>query len=185
MSDFILPLIMLVIAIFWFVVAFLTRKTNPGTRQLAVSGGVLAVIMALGLAAIVAQDIRITAAVVVPLFVTTIIEFGFVIALTARTLSGRISHRTFMVGILTIIAAILIGVVLMFQPITPKPFNLGFDFVLIALLAFNIWSHVNPKPRSKTSTGRDRWAIPCFGLMPVRASAVRSCAASRRPAVAG
>ena len=52
-----------------------------------------------------------------------------------------------MVGILTIIAAILIGVVLMFQPITPKPFNLGFDFVLIALLAFNIWSHVNPKPR--------------------------------------
>jgi hypothetical protein len=39
--------------------------------------------------------------------------------------------------------------VLMFQPITPKPFNLGFDFVLIALLAFNIWSHVNPKPREQ------------------------------------
>ena len=55
-----------------------------------------------------------------------------------------------MVGTLTIIAVILAGVVLMFQPITPKPFNLGFDFVLIALLAFNIWSHVTSRPHEQS-----------------------------------
>jgi len=149
MSEFILPLIMLVIVAFWFVVAYLTRKTNPGSSRLAVRGGILAVIMCFALALIVALQVRITAAVAVPLFVAAILEFAFIIALTARTVSGRISYRAFMVGVLTIIAGILIGVVLMFQPISPKPFNLGFDFVLIALLAFNIWSHVTPKPREQ------------------------------------
>ena len=84
----------------------------------------------IALALIVALQVKITAVVAVPLFVAAIFEFAFIIALTSRTLGGRISHRAFMVGILSIIAAILIGVVLMFQPITPKPFNLGFDFVL-------------------------------------------------------
>jgi hypothetical protein len=149
MSEFILPLIMLVIVAFWFVVAYLTRKTNPGSSKLAIRGGILAAVMFIALALIAALQVRITAVVAVPLFVAAIFEFAFIIALTSRTLNGRISHRTFMVGILTIITAILIGVVLMFQPITPKPFNLGFDFVLIALLAFNIWSHVNPKPREQ------------------------------------
>ena len=149
MSEFILPLIMLVIVAFWFVVAYLTRKTNPGSSKLAIRGGILAAVMFIALALIAALQVKITAVVAVPLFVAAIFEFAFIIALTSRTLNGRISYRTFMVGILTIIAAILIGVVLMFQPITPKPFNLGFDFVLIALLAFNIWSHVNPKPREQ------------------------------------
>jgi len=147
MSEFILPLIMLVIVAFWFVAAYLTRKTNPGSSKLAVRGGILAVIMCFALALIVALQVRITAVVAVPLFVAAILEFAFIIALTARTVSGRISYRAFMVGVLTIIAGILIGVVLMFQPISPKPFNLGFDFVLIALLAFNIWSHITPQPR--------------------------------------
>jgi hypothetical protein len=147
MSDFVLAFIMLVIVAFWFVVAYLTRKTNPGSSKLAIRGGVLAAVMTLALALIVALDVRITATVAVPLFVAAILEFAFIIALTARTLYGKVSYRAFMVGVLTIIAAILIGVVLMFQPISPKPFNLGFDFVLIELLAFNIWSHVTPKPR--------------------------------------
>jgi hypothetical protein len=105
--------------------------------------------MAIALALIVTQDVRITAVVAVPLFVAAIFEFAFIIALTSRTISDRVSYRAFMVGVLTITAAILIGVVLVFQPITPKPFNLGFDFVLIALLAFNIWSHVTPQPRKQ------------------------------------
>jgi hypothetical protein len=149
MSEFVLPLIMLVVTVLWFVVAYLTRKTNPGTSRLGIRGGILAAVMTLVLALIVALQVKITAVVAVPLFVAAIFEFAFIITLTARTLGGRISYRSFMVGILTIIAAILIGVVLMFQPITPKPFNLGFDFVLIALLAFNIWSHVTPKPREQ------------------------------------
>lgn len=149
MSEFILSFIMLVVTVLWFVVAYLTRKSNPGTSKLGIRGGVLAAIMTLALALIVALQVRITAMVAVPLFVAAIFEFAFVITLTARTLNGKVAYRTFMAGVLTIIAAILIGVVLMFQPISPKPFNLGFDFVLIALLAFNIWSHVTPKPREQ------------------------------------
>jgi hypothetical protein len=149
MSDFAVALVALVIAVAWFVIAYLTRKTNPGTKKLATIGGIVAVIMTFALALIVALQVRITAAVAVPLFVATVYEFALVIAVTARTLGGRVSYRAFMVGTLTIIAIILAGVVLMFQPITPKPFNLGFDFVLIALLAFNIWSHVTSKPREQ------------------------------------
>jgi len=149
MSQFILPLIMVVFAAFWFVVAYLTRQSNPGTSRLGIRSGILAAVMAFALALIVALQVKITAMVAVPLFVAAILEFAFIITLAARTLSGRISYRTFMVGILTIIATILVGVVLMFQPITPKPFNLGFDFVLIALLAFNVWSHITPRPRQQ------------------------------------
>ena len=83
--------------------------------------------------------------IVIPLLVATILQFAFIIALVSRLLSGKVSQRGFLAGVLTIIGAILIGVVLMFQPFTPKVFNLGFDFVLIALLGFNIWSHVTPR----------------------------------------
>ena len=109
-------------------------------------GGVLATLMAIALLAVIVLKVRITAVVAIPLFVATIVEFGFLIAYTARATRGRVSQRVFMVGVLTIIGSILIGIVLMFQPWTPKVFNLGFDFVLIALLAFNIWSHVTPRP---------------------------------------
>ena len=148
-SQIIIPLIVAVLAAFWFVIAFVSRKTNPGTFKLARNGGVLAIAMCIALVLILALKVPITATVAVPLFLATIVEFGFVIALTSRTLGGRVSQRAFMAGVLAIIAAILIGVVLMFQPVTPLVFNLGFDFVLIALLAFNVWSHVTPRPRQQ------------------------------------
>jgi hypothetical protein len=65
----------------------------------------------------------------------------------SRVTKGKFSQRVFMAVTLTIIGMILLGVVLMFQPFTPTVFNLGFDFVLIALLAFNIWSHVTPRAK--------------------------------------
>ena len=76
MSDFAVALVTLVIAVAWFVVAYLTRKTNPGTKKLATIGGIVAVIMTFALALIVALQIRITAAVAVPLFVATVYEFA-------------------------------------------------------------------------------------------------------------
>ena len=164
MSEFILPLIMLVIVAFWFVVAYLTRKTNPGSSKLAIRGGILAAVMFIALALIAALQVKITAVVAVPLFVAAIFEFAFIIALTSRTLNGRISHRTFMVGILTIIAAILIGVVLMFQPITPKPFNLGFP----AAREGGTFNYRSNKTQCRTSfsahPARDRGFLVCGGF---------------------
>ena len=124
--------------------AFVSRRTKPGTARLARNGGVLAIAIGVAIVLVMVLKVPITATVAVPLFLATIVEFGFVIALTSRTLGGRVSQHAFMVGVIAIIAAILIGVVLMFQPVTPLIFNLGFDFVLIALLAFNVWSHVAP-----------------------------------------
>ena len=142
-----IPIILVIVAIAWFAVAAVYRQKDPGTKKLGIIGGILALIMAAVVSVAGVAKIAISAVVVIPLLVATIVEFGFIIAATSRILRGKVSQRAFLAGVLTIIGAILVGVVLMFQPFTPKVFNLGFDFVLIALLAFNIWSHVTPKPR--------------------------------------
>ena len=142
------PVILVLLAIAWFVIAVLNRKRDPGTKKLAIVGGVWALAMAAWASYAAVGKLAISATVVIPLLVSTFVQFGMIIALVSRLTRHKFSQRGFMVGVLTIIAAILIGVVLMFQPFTPKVFNLGFDFVLIALLAFNIWSHVTPKPKS-------------------------------------
>ena len=139
------PIILVLLAVAWFVIAIVYHKKNPGTRKLAVVGGVWALAMAAWAAYAAVGKVVISALVVMPLLVSTIVQFGMIIALVSRLTKERFSQRAFLAGALTIIAAILIGVVLMFQPFTPKVFNLGFDFVLIALLAFNIWSHVTPR----------------------------------------
>jgi hypothetical protein len=143
-----IPIILVLVAIGWFVIAGLSRKKDPGAAKLGIIGGVLALVMAAVVSVAGVAKIVISAVVVIPLLVATIVEFGFMIAMTSRLLKGKVSQRGFLAGVLTIIGAILIGVVLMFQPFTPKVFNLGFDFVLIALLAFNVWSHVSPRPNA-------------------------------------
>lgn len=149
-----IPIILTLMAIGWFVVAWVFRTKNPGTRKLGITGGILALAMA---AVVVAQGVGklvISAAIVIPLLVASILEFAFIIALVSRLLHGKLSQRAFLAGVLTIIGGILIGVVLMFQPFTPKVFNLGFDFVLIALLAFNVWSHVTPRAKPVSLEGQ-------------------------------
>lgn len=141
------PIILVLLAVGWFVIAGLHRKSNPGTTKLAIVGGIWALAMAAWAEYAAVGKLVISAVVVMPLLVSTIVQFGMIIALVSRLLHGKVSQRAFLAGVLTIIAAILIGVVLMFQPLTPKLFNLGFDFVLIALLAFNIWSHVTPRAK--------------------------------------
>lgn len=141
------PIILVVVAAAWFVVAALGRKKDPGRVKLAVVGGIWALAMAAWAGYAAVGKLNISALVVIPLLVSTIVQFGMFIALVSRLLKGKLSQRAFMAVTFTIIGAILVGVVLMFQPFTPTVFNLGFDFVLIALLAFNVWSHVTPKPK--------------------------------------
>ncbi len=141
-----IPILLAVVAAGWFVLASTSGKVIPGVGRLGLVGGILALVMAATVLAVEAAKITIAAPIVIPLLVATIVEFGFIIVLVSRLLSGRISQRGFLIGVLTIIGAILVGVVLMFQPATPTVFNLGFDFVLIALLVFNVWSHITPRP---------------------------------------
>jgi len=144
-SQITIPLIMALLSVSWFVVAAVVRRRSSRTFKLALAGGSLAVVMFVALILIIVLGKPIIAAVAVPLFVATILQFGFIIALAAQTVSGRLSQRIFLIGVLVIIATIVVGVVLMFQPLTPTVFNLGFALVLIALLAFNVWSHITPR----------------------------------------
>jgi hypothetical protein len=144
-SQITIPLIMVLLAAFWFVVASVSRKTDPGIAGLARVGGVLAVLLGIAITVVVVLRIPISAAIVIPILVAVIVEFGFVIAYVSRIASGRISQRVFLICILAIIAGILTGIVLMFQPWTLAAFNPGFDLVLISLLAFMIWSHITPQ----------------------------------------
>lgn len=145
MSSMTIPLIMALLAAFWFFIASRTRRMNPGTARLATVGGSLAVALTLATAVVGLAEIPISAAVAIPLFVAVIVEFGLIIALAMRMAGGRVSQRLFLICVLAIIGGILGGIVLMFQPWTPALFNLGFDLVLISLIAFMIWSHIAPK----------------------------------------
>ncbi|MGC8780748.1 MAG: hypothetical protein ACP5UQ_07790 [Anaerolineae bacterium] len=144
-SQVTIPLIMNLLAAFWFAMASVSRKTDPGIVGLARVGGVLAVVLAAAIIVVIVLQVPISAAIVIPILVAVIVEFGFLIAYVARIASGRISQRTFLICILVIVAGILTGIVLMFQPWTLAAFNPGFDLVLISLLAFMIWSHITPR----------------------------------------
>jgi cobalamin synthase len=136
-----------VLAAIWFIVALVARRKDRGLSKLGVVAGIWAVAMAAWAAYHAVDKTVISALVVIPLLVSTIVQFGMIIAAVSRVTKGKFSQRVFMAVTLTIIGMILLGVVLMFQPFTPTVFNLGFDFVLIALLAFNIWSHVTPRAK--------------------------------------
>lgn len=144
MSQITIPLFVALLAAFWFLVARRYRGINPGTFKLALVGGILAVVLALAIIVVIVLQVTVTAAIAIPMFVTLIVEFGLIIALASRTVSGRVPRNVYLISILAVIAGILIGIVLMFQPWTPVPFNLGFDLVLISLLTFIVWSHVMP-----------------------------------------
>jgi hypothetical protein len=141
------PIILVVLAAAWIVIGVLGRRRDAGLFRFTLVAGLWALVMAAWAAYHAVAETTISAVVVIPLLVSTIVQFGFIIALVSRLLKGKVSYRAFMAGTLTIIGVILVGVVLMCQPLTPTVFNLGFDFVLIALLAFNVWNHITPKPK--------------------------------------
>lgn len=145
--SFTIPIILVLVAIVWFVAAGTGRTKGTGLTKHGIIGGVLALLMAAVVLGVQATKTTISAQIVIPLLIATIFEFGLTIAAVSRLLHDRVSQNGFLVGVLIIIGMNLVGVVLMFQPVTPKIFNLGFDFVLIALLAFNVWSHVTPRAR--------------------------------------
>jgi hypothetical protein len=88
--------------------------------------------------------------VFIPLFVLAVFIFGLSIWLLATRLYEKLPPRTFLIGVLIIIGGILAGVVMMFQPFVLELFNIGFWFVLVSLIAFMYWSHIQPRTRPRT-----------------------------------
>ena len=88
--------------------------------------------------------------VFIPLFVLGVVIFGFSIWLLATRLYEKLPAKPYLIGVLIIIGGILAGVVMMFQPFVLELFSVGFWFVLVFLVAFMYWSHIQPRTRRAT-----------------------------------
>jgi uncharacterized membrane protein len=87
----------------------------------------------------------------IPMFVGLVFLYGLFIYFLGRRLYEKVSQRFFLIGVLILIGGIIAGVVLMFQPFNFAGFPVGFWFVLLSLLGFIVWSHVEPRTRRMES----------------------------------
>jgi hypothetical protein len=100
--------------------------------------------------------------VFIPLFILGVVIFGFSIWFLATRLYEKLSPKRYLIGILIIIGGIVGGVVLMFQPFVLEGFKAGFWVVLISLVLFMYWSHIQPRTRQKTPSVTENGASPAL-----------------------
>lgn len=79
-------------------------------------------------------------------FIIILLLFVRLIQLAEKRWSGKIERRRQSRIELIIIAGIILGIAMMFQPWTVTLFEPGFLLLLFSALAFTLWSHVIPKP---------------------------------------
>lgn len=96
----------------------------------------------------------------IPMFVGLVVLFGLFIWFLGRRLYERVPQHTFLIGVLILIAGIIGGVVMMFQPFVLEGFKIGFWFVFISLIGFMVWSHVQPRTRPATPRTEAEGAAP-------------------------
>lgn len=92
------------------------------------------------------QEVLIKAIPFVAIFVSIVLVFVCLIVIVAVALEGKVPLRTYRPIEYLLIAGILIGVVGLFQGWKMFVYGFGFLVVLFSLLAFMIWSHLNPMP---------------------------------------
>jgi protein-S-isoprenylcysteine O-methyltransferase Ste14 len=89
-------------------------------------------------------------------FVIILLLFVRLIQLAEKRWSGKIERRRQSRIEVVIIAGIILGIAMMFQPWTVALFEPGFLLLLFSALAFTLWSHVLPKPApAETKAGEE------------------------------
>ncbi|MCS7056135.1 MAG: hypothetical protein NZM18_08220 [Thermoflexales bacterium] len=75
------------------------------------------------------------------------------IQIAEQRLGGRVpnQHYSSIMGI--VIAGMVIGILMMFQPLVVALMEPGFLLLLISTLAFILWSHVWPAPPPQSQSG--------------------------------
>ncbi|MCK6576960.1 MAG: hypothetical protein L6Q98_02515 [Anaerolineae bacterium] len=81
----------------------------------------------------------------VAFFIAFLLLYALLIVLVARTYNGRIPNRAHNPILSVLIAGILLGVVLLFQPLHIVGYRYGFLLLLVSTFGFILWSHVVPK----------------------------------------
>lgn len=79
-------------------------------------------------------------------FFTVLLLFVRLIQLAEKRWNGKIERRRQSRIERVIIAGIILGIAMMFQPWTVALFEPGFLLLLFCTLAFTLWSHVIPRP---------------------------------------
>lgn len=86
-------------------------------------------------------------------FIAVLLLFIRLIQISEKRLGGRLPRRRHGVIEGVIIAGIVIGILMIFQPFTLALFEPGFLLLVFSTLAFTLWSHVLPKPTPKAQAG--------------------------------
>jgi len=95
------------------------------------------------------SEVLISSIPFVAIFVSIILAYVLFMFIFAYRFNRKIPYRTFRAIELTIIAGIIIGVIVMFQPIQLVGYQYGFIWLLGATLIFILWSHVIPQKLSE------------------------------------
>ena len=92
-----------------------------------------------------AQNVLLSAIPFILIFVSILLTYITVIAMTASVLNDNIDPRKYRIIESIIIAGIVLGVIGMFQSWKMVFYTYGFVLLLISTLSFILWSHVRPK----------------------------------------
>lgn len=92
-----------------------------------------------------AQNVFLNAVPFVLMFVAVLLVFIALVVFVSRTYSGNMRQRTYKVGETIVIGCMLFGIVGIFQPWIMAWYTYGFVVLLIATLAFIVWSHIAPR----------------------------------------
>lgn len=92
-----------------------------------------------------ARNVIVAAVPFILVFASIIIAYMSVVWFIASRLSDNISEKVYRPIEYILIAGIILGVFLMFQPWVFQLFRVGFFLLLFSTLGFILWSHVRPK----------------------------------------
>ncbi|MBI5958094.1 MAG: hypothetical protein HY866_05130 [Chloroflexi bacterium] len=92
------------------------------------------------------DEVLIKAVPFVAVFISIVLAFICVIVIVAVTLEGKVPLRSYRPIEFMLIAGILLGVTGLFQGWKLFVYEFGFLVLLFSLLAFMVWSHLQPMP---------------------------------------
>lgn len=96
-----------------------------------------------------ARNVLLAAIPFILIFAAIIIAYMSLVWYVSSKLSGSISERTFRPVEYALIAGIILGIILMFQPWVFALFRVGFFMLLLSTLGYILWSHITPKGESE------------------------------------
>jgi hypothetical protein len=100
-----------------------------------------------------ARNVLLAAIPFILIFAAIIIAFMSLVWYVSSKLSGNISEKTFRPVEYALIAGIILGIILMFQPWVFALFRVGFFVLLFSTIGYILWSHVVPKGESDDELG--------------------------------